>query len=59
MISNSLSKVNSLLEKESSLISQYESYLKTVENTAMHDSVKKVIEKHNNHILTLQKLLRR
>jgi len=51
--------INSIIESETSLVQQYESYLKTVENTPMYDSVKDLIEKHNNHITTLQKLIRR
>lgn len=59
MILNNTSEINSLIERESSLVNQYEQYLKTLKNTAMHDSIKELIERHNNHISTLQKLLRR
>lgn len=59
MISNNNSTINSLIEMESSLIEQYEKYLKTLDSTVKYDSVKKLIEKHNSHISMLQKLLRR
>lgn len=53
------SVINSLIEKENLLINQYEEYLKTVENTPKYDTVKTLIERHKNHIWTLEKLLRR
>jgi rubrerythrin len=59
MIYKNALTIDSLIERENSLINQYESYLKTVENTPMYDSVKELIQKHNSHISTLQKLVRR
>ncbi|WP_017414749.1 MULTISPECIES: hypothetical protein [Clostridium] len=59
MIPNKTSVINNLIEKENLLINQYEQYLKTVENTPKYDTIKELIERHNNHIWTLQKLLRR
>lgn len=59
MIPKKASIITSLIEKETLLINQYEEYLKTVENTPKYDTVKTLIERHNNHIWTLEKLLRR
>lgn len=59
MIPMKASIINSLIEKETLLINQYEEYLKTVKNTPKYDTVKALIERHNNHIWTLEKLLRR
>jgi rubrerythrin len=59
MILNKASEINFLIERENSLVNQYEQYLKTLENTAMYDTIKELIERHNNHISTLQKLLGR
>jgi rubrerythrin len=59
MISTKTSAINSLIERETALINQYEQYLKTLETVTLHGPIKELIEKHNNHISTLQKLLRR